>query len=260
MHESKGAVVCPEQVGITRWPVSGESIHLIAHVWNFGDTASGSFEYQWLLDKEVVGTGIHTGLESGAHTEFTISIKWPSDESNPAITFTIDAKDDVEELIEYNNVIVDWIKGYTLGFSFTPLAYENLRKPNRPGQLIYSPEHWVHRHISRLNELLAEAGLEDRVRVELLLISEDRFVRESHPLMWYMDGWWPLWDDKLKYARRRQEHPSIDNGLIHELLHQLGTIDLYNMYAGPELIEVPDANRPRQPAGCGMPYWDHEYV
>ena len=37
----EGATVCPDQAGIKRWPDPGETVELIAHVWNFGDTASG---------------------------------------------------------------------------------------------------------------------------------------------------------------------------------------------------------------------------
>ena len=232
---------------------------MVAHVWNFGDTRSGPFEYHWVKEEETVGTGTHAGLESGEHTEFTVSIDWPGDEGNPTVTFAVDVKDDVDELIEDNNAVVDWVKGYTLGFSFTPLAYENLRRPNRLWQPIYSPELWVQRHISRLNELLAEAGLEDRVRAELLLISDDRYIKDSHPLKWHMDGWWPLWDDEPRYDEPSQEHPSIDYGLIHELLHQLGTIDLYQMYGGLDQMLLPDANRPGQPAGCGRDYWDNDW-
>ena len=257
--EFRGAVVCPEQAGIKRWPDPGEIVQLTAHVWNFGDSPSGSFDYAWIVDNNTIEEDQHDGLESGGSTEFMLSVAWPNSESNPTVTFVLDPENRVEELIEANNVVVDWMKGYTLAFSFTPSVYENLRLPNRAGQSIYSPEHWVHRHVSRLNELLMEAGLEDRVRAELLLISDEPHIGNMHPLRSYMDGWWPLWGDKPIYTEGSEEQPVIDFALLHELMHQLGVIDLYSMDLGPEFIMVPDANRPGQMAGCGTDYWEHEW-
>ena len=61
--EFLGAVVCSEQDGLKRWHKRpGETVQLKAHVWNFGDTASGAFAYRWLYDGAVISTGRHDGL------------------------------------------------------------------------------------------------------------------------------------------------------------------------------------------------------
>ena len=121
-EEFKGATVCPHQAGIKRWPDPGAAVDLIAHAWNFGDTSSGPFEYEWKVDKKTLETGVHEGLGSGQHTEFVLSIEWPGDAANPSVTFSVDAQGEIDELIEDNNAVVDWIKGYTLGFFFSPVA------------------------------------------------------------------------------------------------------------------------------------------
>ena len=257
--EFKGPVYCPEPSEVKRWPYPGQPVELVAHVWNFGDTASGPFEYQWAMDGKTLENSFHAGLSAGEHTTFELGLDWPSSDSNPVVTFSLDEDDDIPELIEFNNEIADWIKGYTLGFSFMPPAYENLRRLHWGERLIYSPEHYVHRHISQLNQLLAGVGLQDRVRAGLLIVSEERFAWEHHPTHLYLDGWWPLWDDKPLFTRHSQRHPDISWGLIHELLHQLGVIDLYQMEIGRDMMEVPDANRPGRLAGCGEEYWgDHD--
>ena len=235
-------------------------MELIAHVWNFGDTASGLFEYEWTMDGKALSKGRHEGLGPGGYATVVLGMDWPDADSNPAVTFTVDPEDHISELMEFNNQVVDWIKGYTLGFSFMPLAYDNLRRLHWGEQAIYSPEHYIHRHITRLNEMLAEAGLDDRVRSELLIVIEDRFIGESHPTRPYIDGWWPLWDDKPLFTDSDQRHPDISYGLLHELLHQLGVIDLYRMHGGLEFTEVPNANRPGKLAGCGREYWGDDRI
>ena len=97
----------------------------------------------------------------------------------PVLAFTLDPDGDVEELLEDNNSVTDWIKGYTLGIYFNQGAYDSLTFSNKPGRTIQSPEHWVHDNVVRLNEMFVEAGLEDRIRVEEFLIVERRNRKES---------------------------------------------------------------------------------
>lgn len=261
--EFLGAVICPEQDGFQRWPHAGETVYLKAHVWNFGDTASGAFAYRWLYDGAVISTGRHDGLAPGEHAEIPLSISWPSSGSNPTVTFEIDSDNSIAELLENNNTLVDWIKGYTLGFHFSPEAYKSLRLSNEPGQTIQSAEHWVHQHIYLLNSMLVDAGLEDRVRAELFMVSENRALSSGHPLKHKMDGWWQfleLEDGGGVFSRvGYRDRPKIDWDLLHELLHQLGVIDLYQMRPGPDNILLRDANRPGHKAGCGRDYWNHDW-
>ena len=265
-NEFRGPVLCPGQADLKRWPDPEEPIELTAYVWNFGNSASGPFDYEWKLNDETLEVGRHGGLESGKYAEFTLLTEWPDEESNPTVTFAIDTQNEIEELIEDNNVVVDWIMGYTLGFYFSPVAYESLTLSTKVGAKFQSPEHWVHRNITRLNEMLAEAGLEERVRAELLYITDRHMLDQGHELQWFMDGWWGIWD-KDQYSGRPVGHfnlssyterPDIDYGLLHELLHQLGVIDLYRLYVGAPHVLLPDANRPDQKAGCGTDYWTSE--
>ena len=261
--EFKGAVVCPSQEGIKRWPDPGDPIELIAYVWNFGNWASGPFKYEWKLNDETLESGRHGGLEPGKYTEFTLLTEWPEEKSNPTVTFAVDSQNEIEELIEDNNAVVDWIKGYTLGFYFSPEAYESLSLSTRVGTKFQSPEHWVHRNIARMNEMFAEYGLSDRVRAELFHIAEARTLHRTHDLRWYMDGWWGIWHEDTYTGHRVDnfdlwrytERPDVEDALIHELLHQLGVIDLYWLQMDTRNVLLPDANNPGEQAGCGRRYW-----
>ena len=190
-----------------------------------------------------------------------MEMEWPDDAANPKITFAVDTQGLIGELIERNNTVVDWIKGHTIGVFFSPEAYESLRLSTQQGRVIQSPEYWVHNNIAFLNAALERAGVEDRMRVELFYITEEEHLRYKHDLQWHMDGWWSLWHHKnghfnLKNYERRI---SIDWGLLHELMHQLGVIDIYNMHMKPNQVMVPDANRAGIEAGCGKPYWNHDW-
>ena len=262
LDEFRGAIVCPDQEGIKRWPVAGDPIELIAHVWNFGDTASGPFDYEWEMDGEPVKSGRHEGIESGGHIALVLSMEWPDEASSPVVTLDVDTRDEIAELIEDDNLAIDWVKGYSLGFAFTPGTYESLRRSNEPDRLVQSPEHWVQAHISLMNTLLSQAGVKDRVRAELFLITEDERLPENHELRWYMDGWWVIGDPAHSHfaPANYENRPDTDWGLIHELMHQLGTIDLYHMQLTVGEVLVPDANRRNQMAGCGTAYWRYEYL
>ena len=252
-----GALDCPGEAGMKRWPDPGETVQFIAHVWNLGDAPSGPFGFEWSADGKPIRTDRHDGLAPGEHFAFEISRPWPENAENPVLTFTLDPDGDVEELLEDNNSVTDWIKGYTLGIYFNQGAYDSLTLSNQPGRTIQSPEHWIHDNIDQLNELMAEAGLEDRVRVEEFFIVERRSPRAD---VWlHLDGWWAMWDDVAIYTvEGHTQRPDIDYGLLHELMHQLGVIDLYVLHVGPGDNDVLDVNRPDEKAGCGPPYRPHE--
>ena len=262
LDEFRGAIVCPEQDGIKRWPDAGDPVELIAHVWNFGDKESGPFDYRWEMDGEPVKLGRHEGIESGGHAALVLSTEWPDVAGNPVVSFGVDTRGEIAELIEDDNLAVDWVKGYSLGLGFTPGTYESLRRSNEPYRRIQSPEQWVQEHIALMNTLLSQAGVTDRVRAELFLIAEDESSPEHHELRWYMDGWWIIGDPANSHfaPANYENRPSIDWGLIHELMHQLGVIDLYHMQLTDGEVLVPDANRPDQMAGCGTAYWRDEHL
>ena len=250
-------VPCPGQENLKRWPDPGETVELIAHVWNFGDAASGTFDYEWKIDGRPIVKDQHNGLVSGESAEFKFSMQWPDAQSNPLITFTLDPDDNIRELIEDNNSIDDWIKGYTLGVSFSPTVYESLRLSNEEGRTIQSPERWVHNNVEFLNQLFIEADLKDRIRVDMLYIT-DKEWHIPQSLRFYMDGWWRIWhgEDSFYSPEGYERRPEIDLGLLHEWMHQLGVIDTYWMNIGASEVLLPDANRPGQKAGCGLGYYE----
>ncbi len=257
--EPLGPVLCNDDAEIKRNPESGDIVQLVAHVRNFGDTNATQFDYVWRVDGDAVETGTHDPLNAGEATELFLDFTWPDKNGNPIVSFEVDPANDVVELLEDNNSIDDWIKGHTIGVYFSAEAYESLKISNEPGSAIQSPVHWFHNNVDRLNEMLVNVGVEDRVRTELYLVAEQRNLDATHDLRRYLDGWWGIWHDTSAYSlegyRGRME---IDGGLLHELLHQLGLIDIYQMILWDDQLSLPDANRPGKLAGCGFDYWKAE--
>ncbi len=256
-EEFVGVVDCERDVEIKRWPDPGDTVELIAHVRNYGDTPSGPFAWQWKIDDEVLIAKDHDGLDGGKRTRFKMTMTWPDSDENPVVEFVVDPLDQVEELIEDNNLVTDWIKGYTIGIYYSQIAYDSLKLSNQTGRTIQSPDQWVHNNAVSLNGFLARAGLEDRIRLELFFITDERHPRTA--LRRYLDGWWPVWDGNYFTLEDYTRRPDIDIGLHHEWLHQLGVIDLYWLHVGPRNIQLPDVNRPGKQAACGPPYHNTEW-
>ncbi len=255
-----GSVLCDDAPDIKRNPEPGETVQLIAHVRNFGDSDAGQFDYVWRAEENVLETGTHESLASGGSAEFTIDYVWPDEDENPVVTFEVDTEDQVDEVFEVNNAVHDWIRGHTLGIYFSEEAYESLKLSAEVEGEFQSPEHWFRNNLDRLNELLIEAGVEDRVRSELFFVASERTLDFKHELRWVMDGWWGIWHTEPAYSLdgylARME---IDGGLLHELLHQLGMIDIYQMLLDIDKVRLPDANRPMHLAGCGLDYWNIDW-
>ena len=263
-----GPIVCPDNVDAKRNPEPGETVQLIAHVRNFGDADVGQFDYVWRVEDQVLETGIYEGLSSGGSAEIAIDYVWPDQDSNPVVTFEVDTENQIDEIFEVNNAVHDWIKGHTIGIYFSDEAYETLRLSSEVKGEFQSPEHWLRNNIDRLNESLIEADVKDRVRIELLFVASERTLDHKHELRWMMDGWWGIWhehpyNDLVEWSHYKFENlaqrPEIDYGLIHEILHQLGMIDIYQMLLDVDKVRLPDANRPMHLAGCGLDYWNVEW-
>ena len=260
-EEDLGPALCPSAAGIDkRWPDPGEEVEFVAHVHNLGARVSGRFAYRWKSEGTTLTEDTHPSLAPGEEVEIRLKLAWPRANKNPQLELEVELLSQEDEVTDLNNLVVDWIKGHAIGFSFDPIVYENLRTPGAPGPSVYSPEYWLHAHIVELNKLLADAGLEDRVRIDLILLSNDHDIQSKLPVRRYLDGWWAFRHDKPKFHGRDGSELQIDYGLIHELLHQLGVIDLYRIYVGLETIEVPDANHPGRLAGCGTDYWHREDI
>lgn len=229
-----------------RWPDPGESIIYIAHLINKGDTQSPNFDYQWLADGAVVATGSAAILPSGQEITVTYQTTFPS--VPQSIQFKADPQNLISEAIKTNNALTIGSHDLTLSIWIERGMYDIFNQTlNFTGS--YSFEDWIEAQIAKMNERFSQAvypispnGIKDRVRIDKIVVA-DNLDGSSSPLnsdpdVYLIDGRWSFSDGDPTNAAGQggawQNYANanigmIDWGLIHEIAHQLGVIDLYRM-------------------------------
>ena len=122
----------------------------------------------------------------------------------------------------------------------SPAAYAALEIPNDP-QWPYSAEDWLQKQVAAMNAAFerstgwyASNGVLERVRIDKIVVSDAAPDRGSEDGAWYIDS-------DVRLTGGYYDVPTdVDNGLLHELTHQLGIIDMYNLDVALEIPQVLD--------------------
>jgi len=230
-----------------RWPSVGESVTYTAHIKNKGMVESGVFDYQWMENGVVVANGYESWpLSHGDEITIQYKTTWPS--SRGTIEFRVTLRESTSETITFNNSLKIGTHDLTISIWAESGIYNIFNNTlNLAGS--YSFEDWIQAQFAKMNERFAQAkyptspdGIYDRVRIDKLVVAENLdgggSLMNSDPHRYFIDGRWQfkdndstnvagsggMWQD---YVNRFAQ--GIDWGLIHEIGHQLGAIDLYRM-------------------------------
>lgn len=237
-----------------RWPEPGETVTFTAHIANKGSVASGSFDFVWRIDDADIRAGTHTSLEPGVMATETVTWTWAHTLDGErllgehTIAFVVDPDGTIAETYESNNSVQDRTDALALVLALTPELYAALETPVDP-VWPFSAEDWLQKQIAALNAAVAASvypaapqGAVERVRLE-----DIRIATAWPPPDFTVDGgFWMEHDDRYGNP---YYHPAADvsGALLHELGHQLGLIDLYNLDVALEIPQVRDAqDRPVQ--------------
>lgn len=109
---------------------------------------------------------------------------------------------------------------------------------------------WLQRHMARFNELFALAGVPKRVHYDLLQVLEDTAPDPSQPpdnLFGIFPFRYRAGEGDPRLSGYYNQNEDIDYGLLHELAHQLGLIDVYQFDVPAEANQV-----------SGLSYWAHD--
>ncbi|MDY6874650.1 MAG: PKD domain-containing protein [Chloroflexota bacterium] len=259
MHRSKALLTLPdlnvrfiestpayEYDGKQKWPDPGDTVAFTAHIANRGTVDIGSFAYSWSIDGVIQEQSTHPGLSVGEEDSLTVSWTWEL--GTHTVMVSLDPTDAITEVSESNNTITDRTDALALGIwveqSFYDFFNANVITAGWGGN---SYDDWIQRHVQIWNDMLATAGMLDRVRAAKIVVVPDGglncntnrpTVDSTVDLMWGFPSeqvgvpspanctWW---------TPRYRDDPSTwdrDMGLIHELNHARYHIDLYgfNMY------------------------------
>ncbi len=218
------------------WPAIGAPITYEAKVRNRGTNPwSGTLQGEWRVDGAVVATPSQAAsLAPGTSTTLSLSRTW--DDQIHDVKFTIlnsDAR-------AANNSIAGGSK--SVGFlTYVDESFaEDFREKTMtlyPGAATDDAFDWLNRHMERFNALFQAAGTLKRVHYDVLDPIADTSAdptastlpfavfpfryrtSDIHPRQ--ASAYWTIADD-------------IDNGLLHEMGHQLGLIDLYQFDIAPQ--------------------------
>lgn len=230
-----------------RWPDPGEVVTFTAHIVNKGTITSPVFAYRWFIDGVEMAAGIHPALAPRAEGTATYQWVWAHTMDGERVVddhtvrFTADPANVIAETYETNNSLEDRTNALGFRIAITPEMVEVYNIPWNPA-FPYSAEDWLQRQVAAMNWALANAiyettpqGATERVRINQLEIT-------THPPLndGVNDGGWFVDADYRSTSGYYDPGTDIDWGLIHELSHQVGLIDLYNLDIPVNNVQVLD--------------------
>ncbi|MDO8658771.1 MAG: Ig-like domain-containing protein [Candidatus Levybacteria bacterium] len=238
--------LCPGTENNKRWPDIGENVTYTAHIINKGDSLSPDFTYQWLVDGQVATSSAATGIGGGQEATVQFQTTWSS--SNQVIQFKADPDNTITEIFKVNNNLSINSHDLTISIWVEKGQYDIFNNTlNLVGT--YSFEDWIQAQFAKMNERFSQAqypvspnGILDRVRIDKIVVADEldgsQSPMNSDPDLYLIDGRWHFTDGDPTNTNGQngqwQQYVNnyvniIDWGLIHELGHQLGIIDLYRL-------------------------------
>jgi hypothetical protein len=252
------------------WPSVGDAVTFNAHVVNKGEAGFSGFTYTWrfyINDGrplwEASGQYVRL-LKPGDDVVLSQAWNWyegigggPDHNTHrlPKLVLTVAPNEPDERAA--NNVREYYPLGKDIAFWVAQDMYEAFNsRANASGS--YSYEDWVQYQLKAMNEAfdrstypLAPDGIRERVNLEAVYIvpsanaandwkcpgtyvSEGIFRAETYRGIWDQPrpGGTCGMSDSGNVEWLNSVIRSVDDGLVHELSHQLGLIDSYNLHAG----------------------------
>ncbi|HET6203171.1 MAG TPA: hypothetical protein VFI25_10265 [Planctomycetota bacterium] len=218
----------------------GEEVTITAHVKNVGFAAAPPFRYEWEIDGRKVGGG---RWESSLPEmeEAAVPYRWKWQDGLHRATFRVLANG--PEIAAINDEATDPLWGWGLTYVVHPRRVEAWHRC-RSAYGTFSFEDFYRWHLDIMNALFeasvypsAPEGIQARVRLDRIVYADDpekaaeRLFEEDG--LRYNQGQW-IWidDDDRKGTWKpptREWRTQTEWSLPHELGHQLGLTDLYNL-------------------------------
>jgi hypothetical protein len=285
--------LCEGTEDAKRWPDQGEAVTYTAHVLYKGVSVSSRFHFEWLVNGKVVAQGDSRPLHPGEERTFAYPSVFPT--APETVAFRVEPRGAVrKERFTSNNQLAIGSHDLTISIWVEQGLYDVFdRELNVVGTRSF--EDWIQAHFAWMNQrfdlsryAVAPQGILDRVRIDKMVVAPELdadfpfpppvcAAYPADPDGFLIDGGWQFKDNDSSNAfgnngwyERYVHEPDgyiippntprvlgIDTGLVHELAHQLGVIDLYRVDFGPfEVRDLAGQVIPREklpfPGGCGV--------
>lgn len=260
-----------QNAGTPRWPAVGQAVTYTATVRNRGtNTWTTTLSGSWRLDGDVVASPSQTvSLAPGATTTFTYVLNW--DDALHDISFTINAADARAS----NNSLTIGTKSAAFLSYIDQTYYDNFRAETAgyPHAATDDFIDWLNRSMTRFNEMFAAGGTQKRVHFDILEMLADTAPNPSTDTIYFavFPFRYHANEGSLRGSGYYNPTDDIDYGLLHEMAHQLGLIDIYqldmsadaNQVSGQGYSAVDDLMRGCSPFLCphsagAMTLWLHK--
>ena len=239
-----------------QFPDPGEMVTFTAHISNKGNLPVSQFGFSWTVDGATVLQATHAWLPGSDQME---SWQWAWQPGQHRIRLAVSSPGDA---FVGNNERETRTDAYALSVFVEEGQYQALNERlNLIGS--HSFEDWIQAQFDRFNQTFTTAkypvtpnGILGGVRVDKIVVAAEMDGQTPNafrldPDEFLNDGRWLFSDgdptNAVGYASQYGAYAdavanTIDWGLIHELAHQIGRFDMYNIDFAPEhnLITGPD--------------------
>jgi hypothetical protein len=217
-----------------RWPDLGDPVTYTATVRNRATNPwSGILAGTWRVDGVIVAQPSQTvALAAGEVTTFATIVSWDGNAHD--VSFRIEVADARPE----NNTLSINTKSVAFLSYIDRSRMEEFREETAQYPEAASNDFidWLNRHMERFNQMFADAGCQKRVHFDILEVLDDGAADPQVEQIQFaiFPFRYRTGEGSLRLSGYYSPTDDIDFGLLHEMGHQLGLIDIYQINMGPD--------------------------
>ena len=217
-----------------RWPAIGQAVTYTATIRNRGSNPwLGDVHGIWNWDGAIVDTPAVAGpLAPDDLATFTLTRPW--DGQSHAVQFALA---DADARTNNNSRTIDTKSVAYLSY-VDQTYYEQFRASSHDNPSAVTDDFfdWANRHTDRLNQMFADASCPKRIHLDVLQMLADNTPDPTGDTINYAVFPFRFHAGDGSYRDSGYYDPiaDIDYGYLHEMGHQLGLIDLYQLNVSPD--------------------------
>lgn len=218
-----------------RFPELNEVVTYTATVRNRGTNLfGGSLSATWTLDGNVVESPVQVvSMDPGDTVTYQYTLPWDFDPHELEFTINVSDSRAANNSLTSDPLAVPFLTYIDRSF------VEQFREVYTTNPATQNDDiiDWLNEHMQRFNELFAAAGTQKRVHYGVLEVVDDNTPDPAIDYSPYAIFPLRYRDDEgnPRLSGYYQSDEDLDYGLLHEMGHQLGLIDLYQLNVSPEM-------------------------
>ena len=225
-----------------RFPNIGDPVTYTATVRNRGtNPVQGTLNGTWTVDGSIVASAAQNiNLAPDETAEFVFTLPWDGQPHEIAFCHRRGGCPGGKQPVGQRHLAVPLLTYVDRSFVE---SFRDEWSPAYPQATTDDVLDWLNSHMDRFNELFAAAGVRKRVHYGVLQVIDDQVPDPPLDPATNPYGVFPFRyrtgvDGDLRLPGYYDPADDIDYGLLHEIAHQLGLIDIYQLNIDPSQNEV----------------------